>query len=254
MKTQLKENKATSKSYSFWHLAFYPTGVYKIWKYNPRKGTNFAYTIIYLPLFLLMTVLISMNIFAFFLPPLDLSVGERSDRTLFNPEGSYAVTFIATGVETRGQYELIQVDLEPKGGNDWHYHNTFDEEFTTIKGEIEIGLEGKIIQLRKGETVKAEKNKVHYFHNPSENVSVLLVKTLPARGLEKTLRIAYGLNNDGLSVDGLPKSFWHVVLLLGYSESYFGTVPSFIQDPFVVSLSKIAQWLGYDKELEKYYK
>jgi len=235
-------------------LAFYPQGVYKMWKYNSGKGINLLYTIFYLPIFLFVTVLICVSVFAFFLPPLDLSVGERIDRTLYNPGGNYAVTFIATGAETGGQYELIQVELEPKGGNGWHYHKTFDEEFTTLEGEIEIGLEGKVIQLKQGEVVIAEKNKVHYFHNPSDNVSVLLVKTLPARGLEKTLRIAYGLDNDGLSADGLPKNFWHVVLLMGYSESYFGTLPGFIQEPLVVSLSKIAQWLGHDKELDKYYK
>jgi len=45
-----------------------------------------------------------------------------------------------------------------------------------LEGEIEIGLVGKVIQLKQVEVVIAEKNKVHFFHNPSDNVSVLLVK------------------------------------------------------------------------------
>lgn len=253
MKT-LKETKTVKKSYTFWQLAFFPIGIYKLWKYNPNKTVNLLYSFIYFPVFFLITLFICLSTFAAFLPPLDLTVNDRSDRTLYNPGGNYAVTFITTGAETGGNYELIRVELEPKGGNYWHFHKTFDEEFTNLEGQIDIGLEGEIFHLPEGETILAKKNESHFFHNPSDGKSVLLVKTSPARGLEKTLRVAYGLENDGLSIDGLPKNFWHLVLVMGYSESYFGAVPLFIQEPLVVSLSKLAQWLGHDKELEKYFK
>jgi hypothetical protein len=43
-------------------------------------------------------------------------------------------------------------------------------------------------------------------------------------------------------------------LLLGYSGSYLEGMPSFIQEPLVNSLARIAQWRGEDKELEVFYK
>lgn len=48
-----------------------------------------------------------------FLPPLDCSVGHRADRTIYNNEGNYSATFLKTGNETSGAYELVQVELEP---------------------------------------------------------------------------------------------------------------------------------------------
>ena len=193
--------------------------------------------------------------FASFLPVLDVSVGNRSDRTITNSIDHYAVTFLKTSRETGGAYELVQVQLGPRGGNDWHYHTNFVETFTVQTGQLSIGLEGKKIILLPGQRAQAAIRQMHKFYNQTDKPTTFLVQITPGRGFEKTLRSAYGLMNSGQTdKDGLPKNVWHLCLLLGYSESYMAGMPGWIQEPLVQSLAKIAQWKGEDKALEQFYK
>ena len=95
---------------------------------------------------------------------------------------------------------------------------------------------------------------MHFFKNNRGENAMLLVKITPAAGLEKTLRIAYGLINDGLLKNDMTQNPWHMALLLGYSESYLPGLPSWFQEPLINALAKIAQWKGEDRELYKYFK
>jgi len=233
---------------------FYPVGVFRIWKRRGRIWVKLSYSIIYLPVFLIVFLYLSIVIFAAFLPALDKSVGKRPDRTIVNDAGNYSATFVRTGVETNGEYELVQVELEPMGGNDWHYHKNFEEQFIVLEGSVRIGHEGDEILLNKGDSAIANREEMHFFKNARHEKSVLLVKVSPAAGLEKTLRVGYGLINDGLLKDEMTKNPWHMALLLGYSGSYLKGMPSWFQEPLINSLAKIAQWKGEDKELEKYFR
>ncbi|RXK59366.1 cupin domain-containing protein [Lacibacter luteus] len=233
-------------------LLFYPAGVVRMWRSNAKRWVKLLYTIVALPFFLLVAGYVSIVLFAAFLPPLDRSVGNRSDRTIYNKEGNYSATFVKTAKETNNAYELVQVELEPLGGNDWHYHTSFVEEFTVAEGQVKIGNNGDEIILNKGETTSAAKSDMHYFKNALDKRSMLLVKVTPAAGLEKTLRVAYGLINDGLLKNDMTENPWHMCLLLAYSESYLKGMPGWFQEPLIAALAKIAQWKGEDKELEKY--
>jgi len=235
-------------------LLFYPTGIFKIWRSKKSLWLKLTYTVVGLPLFLLVGSYTTIVIFAAFLSPLDRSVGNRRDRTVVNSEGNYSATFIKTAAETGGAYELVQVELEPFGGNDWHYHSRFAESFTVLEGQVRIGHKGKEILLNKGDSAKANTKEMHFFKNNRSEKSLLLVKTTPAAGLEKTLRVAYGLINDGLLKNDMTKNPWHMVLLLAYSESYLPGMPSWFQEPLIKALAKIAQWKGEDRELYKYFK
>jgi hypothetical protein len=123
-----------------------------------------------------------------------------------------------------------------------------------LDGAIRIGHNGSEILLNKGDSAKANREDLHYFKNARKEKSLLLVKIAPAGGLEKTLRVAYGLINDGLLKNDMTKNPWHMVLLLAYSESYLPVMPSWFQEPLINSLAKIAQWKGEDKALYKYFK
>lgn len=235
-------------------LLFYPIGLFRIWRRKGRLWVKLLYSVLGLPLFLVWFGYAAIVIFAAFLPPLDRTVGTRSDRTIVNGEGNYSATFLKTGAETNGAYELVQVELEPYGGNEWHYHKSFEEQFTVMEGEVTIGHEGKEIRLQKGQSAMANRSDMHFFKNARKEKSVLLVKTSPAAGLEKTLRVGYGLINDGLLKNDMTKNPWHMALLLGYSESYLQGMPGWFQEPLINALAKIAQWRGEDKELYKYFK
>ncbi|AYB30071.1 cupin domain-containing protein [Chryseolinea soli] len=235
-------------------LLFYPVGIVRIWRVKGWLVAKWLYAIFGCVLFLVTAGYLSIVLFAAFLPPLDNSVGTNLQRTIYNTAGNYSATFLKTGNETNGAYELVQVELEPRGGNEWHYHKTFTEEFTVVEGQVRIGRNGSEIIINKGQSALAQREDMHFFLNARDEKSVLLVKTTPASGLEKTLRVAYGLINDGLLKDDMTKNPWHMALLLGYSETYLQGLPGWFQEPLISALAKIAQWRGEDQELYKYYK
>jgi quercetin dioxygenase-like cupin family protein len=256
VRTAKKQVPIVKKRTAFYWLSilFYPVGLFKAWRSKRKWWLRLAYAIFGLPVFLLVFGYAAIVLFAAFLAPLDRTVGLRSDRTIINSEGNYSATFIKTAAETNGVYELVQVELEPFGGNDWHYHNSFEEAFTVVEGAVNIGQNGTEVLLQKGDSAIAHKKDMHYFKNARAEKSLLLVKITPAGGLEKTLRVAYGLINDGLLKNDMTQNPWHMALLLGYSESYLPMMPSWFQEPLINAFAKIAQWKGEDRDLYKYFK
>ncbi len=236
-------------------LLFYPLGTYQIWRRRSRLWVKLIYTVLGFPLFLVLFTFGAIVFLATFLPPLDLTVGNRPDRTIYNKVGNYETTFLKTGRETNNAYELLHVEVEPQGGNGWHYHKTFAEQFTVQQGELTVGLNGKKNTLTPGQTATAYPTDYHYFFNNTNAKIIMLVKATPARGLEKSLRVYYGLANTGQWEKDkfFPNNPWHLALILGYSESYMADLPGFIQEPLVKSLAKIAQWKGEDRDLKVFY-
>jgi len=250
-KNRFKENIILS----FLFILCLPVGVIKIWRSEKNRFVKITYTVLGLPLFAVLYSFMSVVLFAVFLPPLDLTVGNRKDRTIINSEGNYSATFVKTANETDDVYELIQVEVEPDGGNDPHYHKDFEEHFTVLQGTLTVYILGEPHILMQGDSMTAPKATMHNFRNETDSLVLMTVKTTPARGLEKTLRVAYGLINSGQFTEaGITKNPWHMCLLLGYSGSYLEGMPSCIQEPLVNSLAKIAQWKGEDKSLEQFYK
>lgn len=233
----------------------YPAGVYKIWKERKhRSWLKWTYTIIGFPFFILIYSFFGIILFASFLPELDRTIGKRSDRTIVNSTDHYSVTFLKTSKETNGAYEEVRVVLEPNGGNEWHYHTAFVEKFHVEQGDLTIGMNAKAVPLTTGRDTVAPKGLMHKFYNTSAKPVSFIVRIEPARSFEKTIRSAYGLMNTGQSsADGIPKNPWHLFLILGYSDSYLQGVPGIIQEPLIRALSKIAQWKGYNKDLEPFF-
>jgi len=231
-----------------------PAGAFRLWKSGKNVFRSLIYTLLGLPFFIVLYSFLALSVFALFLPPLDLSVGNRKDRTIINSEGNYSASFIKTANETGKRYELIQVEVEPGGGNDPHYHKDFEEHFRVLRGTLTVYIEGKPHILQVGDSATANRETMHNFRNETDSLVIITVKTTPYGGLEKTLRVAYGLINTGQLKNNFTKNPWHMCLLLGYSGSYLEGMPSFIQEPLVNSLARIAQWKGEDKALEMFYK
>ena len=237
-------------------VVLYPVGVYSIWKQQRPRWAKFVYTILGFPVFLIIYTYLAIVLLGSVLPELDPSTSSQLERTIWNKEGNYSCTFIKTRNETEGAYELMKVGVEPKGGNWWHYHTTFDETFTVVQGELTVETEGKKQVIKKGDSTVVHKKNLHQFYNTTDSVTIVLVKVTPAAGLEKTLRIAYGLINKGeMGRDNATANPWHLFLLGCYSNSYPPSfLPTWMQEPFFDGLARIAQWKGEDKALEVYFK
>lgn len=176
-------------------------------------------------------------------------------RQITSTLGGYAIEVIQSSEETAGKLLEVEVLMEPNGGNDLHYHTTFEEEFFVVEGTLGIQLEKEIMHLSPGEAAVAPLHKLHRFFNPSKTASVRFrVRVTPPRMFEATLRIAHGLANDGkTNKKGIPSSIWHLALLFEMGESYAPLLPHWLQLGLCKFLARLARWLGKDKELEKYY-
>lgn len=176
-------------------------------------------------------------------------------RTIVNPSAGYRVTFLQTSAETNGQHTYVEVTLPPGAGTPMHYHLKFTETFEALEGALGLQLGKQIIQLRPGEkTAFVPSHIAHRFFNPGKSPIVFRAVIRPASTFEQSLRITYGLGNDGLAnKKGLPKNIWHLALVFQIGESYLPGIPLFIQRGIFGTLAAIARSLGRHKDLEKYY-
>jgi quercetin dioxygenase-like cupin family protein len=117
------------------------------------------------------------------LPPDDpkrrLAVVDPSDSSL--PHVSMAgdtYTILLTGGDTGGRYCLIDMFVPPGGGPPPHRHD-FEEMFTVLEGQIEVGFRGETVTAGAGATVNVPANAPHYFKNTSERPARLLCMCTP---------------------------------------------------------------------------
>lgn len=235
-------------------IAFFPLGAYVMIKRPSRRWKKIVYILPGLPLSVLKLSFWGLIIFAAFLPEVDLTMADRPDKTVFNSDGNYRSTFLENRFSTEGKFDLVKVELEPHGGNGLHYHKSFSETFTCVEGIVTITRNDEKIRLRPGQTVTAYQGDIHEFRNDTDEKAFLLVRVAPSAGLEKSIRVAYGLANDGKWKGDMPENMWHLFLLCAYSETYLPGMPYIVQRPLFNSLAKIAQWKGEDRALYKYFK
>ncbi|MBX2891172.1 MAG: cupin domain-containing protein [Saprospiraceae bacterium] len=176
-------------------------------------------------------------------------------RIIENPLIKDRVTFLETSAETNGKYTLVQVELAPGGGNELHYHKTFEETFTAVEGVLGIQVGKQIIHLNKGESATAPIGSLHRFFNPSGTEKVVFNVLLQpgSEGFERTLQVAYGLARDGrTSRKGVPKSLHHMALIIQWSDTNLPGVFSWLEKGFRL-LARRAIKKGMDKELIEQY-
>lgn len=231
-----------------------PWGLVKLWRQRASAWLLVPYALVGLPLFVLVYGFFGIVGFGALLPELDMSVSEHAPRTVRFKAGNYESTFLETSRDTHGAHELIRVQIQPNGGNEFHYHRNFEETFTAIDGELTVFVADKTFVLKPGDSVTAPRGTLHTFKNVTDRVVTMTVKVEPARGLEKSIRVAYGLSNtnkwDGA---GRVQKLWWIALQLGYSGTYLPGIPPMIQEPLVNALARIAQWQGADAELKQFF-
>lgn len=58
-----------------------------------------------------------------------------------------------------------------------HYHNTMEEDFFILEGEINIVVDGTVHHLKEGDLIHIEPSEVHYCYNPYDK-PVKMISTL----------------------------------------------------------------------------
>jgi quercetin dioxygenase-like cupin family protein len=184
----------------------------------------------------------------------NIETPKAGKRRYYHPGQKDYATFLETSEETGGERTLIEIELAPGGGNQPHYHLTFDEQFEVLEGTLEVQLGKASRTLRPGEKAVAYRTVLHHFRNPTDEPTTFLVELRPGHsGFEKALKVAYGLAADGLAAaNGAPKNPYHLALAFEWGE---GRLPGVfaVLEPVFRLLAKRAKRKGIDRELEERY-
>ncbi len=178
---------------------------------------------------------------------------ENIQRTLDYPDAGQRTTFVEKSYDTGGDYTLVEVELEPGGGNALHYHEVFTETFMPVNGTLGLKRDGEEIHAEPGDTVMVDINQEHRFFNPSDTDSIMFRVLLEpgAPGFEKALYIMYGLARDGMTdEDGLPENIFHTATFVVYGDTRSRSILS----PLMWRIAGRAQRESIEQELlESYY-
>lgn len=148
------------------------------------------------------------------------------------------ITFLESAEETAGKYLLIEVALPAQGdGPPLHSHDEFEEEFEVISGKLTVKLGKEEIVLLPGEKKLVTFNTAHTFTNNHDEPVVFRVRLTPPSQFEQSVRIHYGLIDDGLvDAKGNPKKLAHTALILTMQNTLVAGIPAGLQ-------RKIFAWL-----------
>jgi quercetin dioxygenase-like cupin family protein len=172
-------------------------------------------------------------------------------RKIINSVIKDTITFIQTSDETNSKMSELELTLMPNGRNFSHYHKAFTETFTAIDGTLGLKLEGnKTIILQPNEFYSVPPNKVHSFFNPENKEIKFNIKITPGhKGFENSLRILYGLAEDGLTnKKSIPKSLTHMAIIGSLSDSNLPGLMKIIS-PVLKLLENKARKSGLEKQL-----
>lgn len=141
------------------------------------------------------------------------------------------VTFLETAAETGGAHLLIEVELPPGGdGPPLHSHLTFVEEFRVLEGALQVRLGRRRIELRQGSGVRVEIGQNHTFSNPGSERVRFTVRLTPPSQFEESMRIHYGLMDDGRTNSrGIPRRIAHAALILWMQDTLVAGIPRRLQ-------------------------
>lgn len=176
------------------------------------------------------------------------------ERTITHKITGEQITFLKTAKETDGEYLLIEIALPPFGkGPPLHIHEQFEEEFEVIEGKLTV-TSGKTKQvLEAGGRCIVPLKTPHTFTNTYDEPVRFRVRLTPPSKFEQSVRIQYGLMDDGLSDEkGNPKSLAHMAFFLTLSNSLIVGIPFWIQRTLYKFIVRRARKKGVYAALEKY--
>jgi mannose-6-phosphate isomerase-like protein (cupin superfamily) len=175
-------------------------------------------------------------------------------RSIYNPIQRDRVTFVETAAESGGRRTLVEVELEPRGGNGLHFHTRFTERFRVVSGTLGVQLGSQELHLRPGEEALVERNIVHRFFNPTDQTTIFTTELEPGdAGFEQGLMIAYGLATDGRTNDGMPKNLLELALIVELTGTRLPGAMGLVLNPAFSRLAALARRRGVERRLVTQY-
>lgn len=152
-------------------------------------------------------------------------------RTITHRFTGEQVTFVRTASDTDGEYLELEVALPPRGdGPPLHSHLTFTEEFTCIEGTLSITHGKQNLELAPGESAIVAVGTNHTFTNNADVPLRFGVTLTPPSLFEESMRVHYGLMDDGLTDDkGALTDKAHLAFILLAQDTLIAGVPRKLQ-------------------------
>lgn len=153
------------------------------------------------------------------------------DRTVRHQITGEQITFLETTEETQGKYLSIEVTLPPQGdGPPLHSHDEFEEEFEVVSCQLTVTLGKEQYVLQPGDKKFVTLKTVHTFTNNHDKPVVFRVRLTPPSQFEQSVRIHYGLIDDGLcDAKGNPKNIAHTALILSMQNTLVAGIPFWLR-------------------------
>jgi mannose-6-phosphate isomerase-like protein (cupin superfamily) len=172
-------------------------------------------------------------------------------RVISNPE--YTVTFITTAAESHNQLTEMEVELLPGSSNGLHKHLNFTETFIPVEGALEVQAGKNKLLLEPGEQYTVPIGMPHNFANPGRKPIRFRVMIEPGHeGFEYSLRMLYGLANDGRAEIKSWDDLLRASVILMISDMRLSGKQALI-NPFLSLLYRIARRKGYDLDMISTY-
>lgn len=172
-------------------------------------------------------------------------------RVIANPE--YTVTFLTTAAESGNRLTDMEIELRPGGGNGLHKHLNFTETFIPIEGALEVQIGRNRLLLEPGEQFTVPVGMPHNFANPGRRPIRFRVVIEPGHeGFEYSLRMLYGLANDGRAGIRTWKDLLCASVILMISDMRLSGKQALV-NPLLPLLYRLARRKGYDLAMIKKY-
>lgn len=172
-------------------------------------------------------------------------------RIISNPD--YTVIFLTTAAESGNRLSEMEIELRPGGGNGLHRHLNFTETFIPMEGALEVQVGKDKLLLEPGEHYTVPVGSAHSFSNPGPKPIRFRVVIEPGhQGFEYSLRMLYGLANEGRSEIKTWDDLLRASVVLMISDMRLAGKQALI-NPFLPWLYRLARRKGYDLDMIKKY-
>lgn len=175
-------------------------------------------------------------------------------QTITNPITHEEITFVRTTAETNGESLVFDCRVTPGGATlPVHKHDTQEERFEVIYGELGVRLGNRKQILRRGEKIILPAKIKHQWWVPGDQPVLFRVEVVPARNLEMVLEVISAMAHSGkMNSRSMPKNPFELANIGRLSENYLPFLPVWMQKIMLTMGSRTGALLGVDPQLARY--
>ncbi|MFK7691339.1 cupin domain-containing protein [Paenibacillus sp. HJGM_3] len=160
------------------------------------------------------------------------------------------ITLKQYGKDHEGEYLILEHLISKPGAiNGPHWHPVLEEKFTIVEGNMRFRIDGKTLDIGKGEHVLIRPKQVHQAWSVSDE-SVRMIHEIRPPGLHWSMfELLHKLEAEGkLNAKGIPRNPLWMGLAWETMDGFIVGPPEWVQRVFLGLFAKLASAVGYTYE------